>query len=522
VDIEMSYPEAPDNTKEGSYTIRIDGPQEDQDKYHYTYVDGTLTIYEEIIVPPHSHSFTETITKDPTCTDTGVKTFRCSGCGYSYTQSIPALGHDFTEDYTVTKEAACTVPGEESCSCNRCGEKKTRETKPLGHDFSGESTVVKEPGCTTPGEKSCRCIRCEEKETQEIEPLGHDFSGEYTVTKEPGCTTPGEKSCRCIRCEEKETQAIEPLGHDFSGEYTVTMEPDCTVSGEKVCKCTRCSEEETLPVPAKGHSDSGWKIIRAPSAIKNGVQENECLTCGYMIYEDIPATGVTTQEEEQLLEDVGSKGIARDEEVIRDENGNEVGREVRNTVSGQLVEKITYGPDGEVTVETFRWLGGLQEDYPYNGGKVTPDFRMYDGLHRLKEGQDYTVTVKNNKKVGETAGVIISFKGDYKGLPDIFKEFVIDPADLGKDVEAGNAAVYANGKELTPMPDLTWSGSKKKVTKEEFNTKYRKITKADQGDGSAVDVGIYRTADIIDGVIPAFTAEVPEYVTLGEETDSIS
>lgn len=72
------------------------------------------------------------------------------------------------------------------------------------------------------------------------------------------------------------------------------------------------------------------------------------------------------------------------------------------------------------------------------------------------------------------------------------------------------------------MPEPTWSGSKKKVTKEEFNTKYRKITATDHGDGSAVDAGIYRTADIINGVIPAYTAELPEYVTLGDETESIS
>ena len=37
------------------------------------------------------------VTKQPTCTDQGIKTFTCSICGGSYTQAIPALGHNYGE-----------------------------------------------------------------------------------------------------------------------------------------------------------------------------------------------------------------------------------------------------------------------------------------------------------------------------------------------------------------------------------------------------------------------------------------
>lgn len=44
--------------------------------------------------PAHTHSYSSKITKEPTCTATGVKTYTCS-CGDSYTESIPAKGHDW-------------------------------------------------------------------------------------------------------------------------------------------------------------------------------------------------------------------------------------------------------------------------------------------------------------------------------------------------------------------------------------------------------------------------------------------
>ena len=36
-------------------------------------------------VSPHSHSYSSTVTKDATCTETGVKTYTCT-CGDSYTK----------------------------------------------------------------------------------------------------------------------------------------------------------------------------------------------------------------------------------------------------------------------------------------------------------------------------------------------------------------------------------------------------------------------------------------------------
>lgn len=51
----------------------------------------------------HSHSYTSSITTAATCTTAGVKTYTCN-CGHSYTESIPATGHNYVD-------GVCTVCG---------------------------------------------------------------------------------------------------------------------------------------------------------------------------------------------------------------------------------------------------------------------------------------------------------------------------------------------------------------------------------------------------------------------------
>ncbi len=46
--------------------------------------------------PTHTHSYTSSVTKNSTCTEEGVRTYTCSSCGDSYTESIPSTGHSWT------------------------------------------------------------------------------------------------------------------------------------------------------------------------------------------------------------------------------------------------------------------------------------------------------------------------------------------------------------------------------------------------------------------------------------------
>ncbi|MCM1219312.1 MAG: hypothetical protein NC548_32940 [Lachnospiraceae bacterium] len=63
------------------------------------------TATPEPTAPPHVHEYAESITKQPTCAETGVKTLTCS-CGEVKTEAIPATGHDFVTQYkTVDHES---------------------------------------------------------------------------------------------------------------------------------------------------------------------------------------------------------------------------------------------------------------------------------------------------------------------------------------------------------------------------------------------------------------------------------
>lgn len=73
---------------------------------------------------PHVHKYNSgVVTKAPTCTETGVKTYTCVNGDHSYTETIPTIAHDYvTRTETVTvKEAWNEDVWESRYICNGCG-----------------------------------------------------------------------------------------------------------------------------------------------------------------------------------------------------------------------------------------------------------------------------------------------------------------------------------------------------------------------------------------------------------------
>lgn len=80
-------------------------------------------------VEAHEHSYTAVVTA-PTCTEKGYTTHTCS-CGDSYVDTyVDALGHAW-DGGTVTKPATATEAGIKTYTCTRCSATKT-ETIPAG------------------------------------------------------------------------------------------------------------------------------------------------------------------------------------------------------------------------------------------------------------------------------------------------------------------------------------------------------------------------------------------------------
>ncbi|MCM1258593.1 MAG: hypothetical protein NC307_12155 [Roseburia sp.] len=63
------------------------------------------TATPEPTAPPHVHDYAESITKQPSCAEDGVKTLTCS-CGDVKAEAIPATGHDFVTQYTTIEHEA--------------------------------------------------------------------------------------------------------------------------------------------------------------------------------------------------------------------------------------------------------------------------------------------------------------------------------------------------------------------------------------------------------------------------------
>lgn len=77
---------------------------------------------------PHTHSFGKwTVTTEPSCTELGIKTRECD-CGQTERAEIPATGHRWDEG-KVTKEPTETSDGEKTFTCTVCKETKTEVIK---------------------------------------------------------------------------------------------------------------------------------------------------------------------------------------------------------------------------------------------------------------------------------------------------------------------------------------------------------------------------------------------------------
>lgn len=155
----------------------------------------------------------------------------------------------------------------------------------------------------------------------------------------------------------------------------------------------------------------------------------------------------------------------------------------------EVKEDITLFPAWEIsgvyiTLEADEYDYDGKAKYDYTGKAIKPNVKsvMVDG-NILKQGQDYTVSYKNNIKAFEELDaeesllqksaptVVITGKGNYAG---VYREyFKITRKSLkDEDVTVGDvAAVLSTGKEIKPVPVVTW-GKTKLANNRDFTVSY--------------------------------------------------
>lgn len=190
---------------------------------------------------PVKHIWTKKITKQPTCTEDGVKTLTCS-CGEVKTEVIQKLGHVW--DDGVVTEATCTEDGAKTYTCTRCGEVKSEAIAKLGHVW--DDGVITEPTCTVDGAKTYTCETCGETKSEVIKATGHTWD-DGVITKEPTDTESGVKTYTCTKCGDTKDEN----GH-YEKQEVAGWDEEVT---ESVFVCNTCKLE--FAPSAYGEGDVG-------------------------------------------------------------------------------------------------------------------------------------------------------------------------------------------------------------------------------------------------------------------------
>lgn len=270
----------------------------------------------------HTHSWDSgVVTKQPTCTEAGTKTYTCTSCGKTKTTEIAATGHQHTEirnkkeatckaegytgdtyctdcetkvssgqaipkiDHTwdngkVTTEATCEHTGVRTYTCSVCGETKEEETPKTDHTYD-DGTVTKKPTCIETGIKTYTCTVCQKTKTEEIPATGHQHI-EIRNKKEATCTETGytgDTYCKDCGTKLSSGEVISKKAHDY--EVKDRQEPTCTTDGYVLSVCKVCRDEKQEILPATGHQHTEIRNKKEATCKDKGYTGDVyCKDCG--------------------------------------------------------------------------------------------------------------------------------------------------------------------------------------------------------------------------------------------------
>ena len=191
----------------------------------------------------------------PDCNNAGVKTFTCSDCGGTKTETVTATGHNMVAGEVVAP--TCTTDGYTVYTCaNGCGTTENRDiVTALGHTWTDAT-------CTAP--KTCSVCGATEGEA-----LGHDFS--VLVSSTAGdCQTVGTTTYKCSCCDVTNVVNGDYGAHSYKSEVTA---PTCTEDGYTTYTCSICNDTyKDDEVTALGHTPG--------TAVKENEKEATCTAEG--------------------------------------------------------------------------------------------------------------------------------------------------------------------------------------------------------------------------------------------------
>ncbi len=176
------------------------------------------------------HDYVSEIKQEASCSAEGVRKFKCSICGDTYTEAIETIPHNYVAS---EKAATCTEEGVRTFTCSVCGDAYTKTIEMIEHNYIESEKAAT---CTEEGVRTFTCDACGDTYTEPIEKIAHRYID--SIQRAATCEEKGVKSFVCKYCGDTNTEDIDALGHTWA---------DATCTKPKTC--TRCGRTEGGTIP---------------------------------------------------------------------------------------------------------------------------------------------------------------------------------------------------------------------------------------------------------------------------------
>ncbi len=248
--------------------------------YECTRSDCNDTKTVEIATNANAHQY-ETVVTDSTCKVPGSVVTKCKLCNKETTnKTLPLIEHSWNSG-TETTKATCTADGIKTYTCTNCTATKTESIAKLGHNWN--DWVKVDATNDTDGSWTRTCKNdVNHIETVVIPKGNHNLVEDKDAYKAPSCTAKGERVYKCTNhdgCTITVTVELDIVQHELQ---TTKTDATCEGTGTVVTKCKNCDTATiTTTIPATGHTyDDGVKTPASCTATGKIVYTCTAKDCG--------------------------------------------------------------------------------------------------------------------------------------------------------------------------------------------------------------------------------------------------
>ena len=362
------------------------------------------------------------VTKAATCTTAGTKTYTCTRCKKTRTETIAATGHKAVKDAAVA--ATCETAGKtEGSHCSVCGTvlKAQTTTAALGHDY-GEWKTIKAATYTEPGQAERVCRRnASHKEYRQLpilEKAKIALSACSIQLSEQTYVYDGTEKAPTVTITYNEKTLTE--GKDYQVYFADNVNPGTA----KITVIAKTDSDYT------GTATKTFEIRKSlpenATVIEPGAFSNCTNLVNLNIKENVTEIGDNAFADSKNLQNIYFYGNSP-------KLGNNIFKNVTATVYYPYTDKtwsldilrdyggnITWVPWNPKTGSPAKRSLALcdiriaEQKYTYDGTEKTPEMIIMDGNYTLRKNTDYTVKCSNNINAGN-AELEITGAGNYSG-----------------------------------------------------------------------------------------------------------